>query len=409
MKKGSIKYYVWIVLPVVAAIIIVTRWDVWFGNPIEPSFNTPSTPSRIMLTMGNEPHSRIITWLCDTTVQEAYVEYYYVDSLSEPQILHTKAESEKYISQGGCSVFYRASIENLCTGQYLYRMCHPSSSSPWHSFHINSTDDNSSRFIFIGDIQDTINGITNGIIENIAQRHNNVDYYLLGGDFIHRPHDCYWEEGFRGIAPIATTQTLLAVSGNHEHLKGISSSCERRFPLHFAYFLPEYDKHNYCFHTLRHENIELFLFDSHCDIIKLIKQRQALEKALQESSAQWKVVVLHHPPHSIRSKWNNIHLQWMLTHLFSQHHVDLVLSGHEHGYARLQPSEQLPIYTISHCSPKQYHHRNRSAAIRYDSGHRYYQVIDINKNTLQLDVYTTDGQLIDMVKIIQENGEHIVQ
>ena len=99
----------------------------------------------------------------------------------------------------------------------------------------------------------------------------------------------------------------------------------------------------------------------------------------------------------------------MLTHLFSQHHVDLVLSGHEHGYARLQPSEQLPIYTISHCSPKQYHHRNRSVAIRYDSGHRYYQVIDINKDTLQLDVYTTDGQLIDMIKIIQENGEHIVQ
>ncbi len=409
MKKGAIKYYLWIVLPIVAAIVIAMRWNVWLGNPIEKPFITPSTPSRIMLTMGNEPHSRMITWQCDTIIQDAYVEYYRIDSIVKEEIRFSQANAEKYTSEGGSSVFYRASIENLRSGRYAYRVCHPSATSSWYSFQISCTDDNASRFIFIGDIQDTIHGVTNCIISDINNRHDAVDYYILGGDFIHRPQDCYWDEGFRGIAPIATSQTLLAICGNHEHRKGIISTCERRFPLHFAYFLSEYDKHNYCFHTLRHENIELFLLDSQCDIIKLMKQRHSLEKALKESTAQWKIVVLHHPPYSIRSKWNNIHLQGIFTPLFTRYHVDLVLSGHEHGYARLQPSDQLPIYTISHCSPKQYQHQNQSTAVRYDNESRYYQVVDINHDTLQLGAYTTDGQLIDVVKIIQENGEHIVQ
>lgn len=411
MKKSYIKYAILLLLLVIAAIIITSRWNVWFGNPTEAPYSTPSTPSRILLTVGNNAQSRIITWQCDTILQEAFVEYYKCDTLSSIDTCRAVALGEVYISEGGKSAFYRATIDSLTLGSYAYRVCHPTATSNWNRFDIADAQDNSTRFVFIGDIQDTLNGTTNKIVDSVVKQHNKIDFFVQGGDFIHRPQEIYWEEGFRGIASIATTYPTLAVSGNHEHLKGITSTSERRFPLHFAYYIENYNSTGCCYHTMRYDNIEFFLLDSHCDIVKLIQQRSTLKKALKESSAQWKIAILHHPPYSIRNKWNNLHLQWLFAPLFTQYQVHLVLSGHEHGYARIHPNGMgtTPIYTISHCSPKQYKHDNSRIAQRYANDNRYYQVIDADNDTLQIECYTCDGTLYDTTQIIQENGTCIVK
>ena len=412
MKNSAIKYCIGLFLVIVATAIVANRWDVWFGNPIEEEYTSLNTPYRILLTPGDNPNSHMVTWQCDTILQDAYIEYYKIDSLSHDDRLHrATAAGEKYISDGGSSIFYRAILDSLTQGKYAYRVCHPTTVSEWNNFEISDTNDHISRFVFMGDIQDTLNGITSDIVTDITQRHNAIDFFVLGGDFIHRPQDIYWGEGFRSIAPIATSHPIVAVSGNHEHRKGIASTCEKRFPLHFAYYLDRYNKENFCYHTFRYDNVELYLLDSHCDIIRLVKQRRALQQDLEKSTAQWKIVILHHPPYSIRNKWNNIHLQWLFTPLFTQHKVHLVLSGHEHGYARIHPQDDnaTPLYTISHCSPKHYQHNNSKRAVCYDSNNRYYQVIDIEHDTLQLACYNSIGLLMDRTQIVQGNDKCKIQ
>lgn len=413
MKKGWIVG--WLLGGIVLCVVIwliASRWNVWFGNAPEPIYSTPNIPHHILLTMGDDENSRLLTWQCDTMLQEAFVEYGCVnadDSVAICDKLNkAMATATKYVSQGGASVFYKTEITTPLPGKYVYRINHPNVQSQWYEFAVSDANDSIVRFVFVGDIQDSINGVTSDITEQIVQRHPDREFYMLGGDLIHRPQEQYWNELFRGISPFATSYPVMAVSGNHEYLKGIYNICEARFPLHFAYFDENYSHNDYCFETLKYDNVELFMLDSHCDILRLIKQCEQLKQALSESTATWKIVVLHHPPYSIRRKTNNIHLRWLLTPILEKYAVDLVLSGHEHGYARIVSHKgddnSMPVYTISHCSPKVYSHHNTEVGV-YDNREKYYQCIDCTADTLFMYTYTSAGNIIDEVIRTKQNGK----
>lgn len=391
--------------------LVALRWNVWFGNAPEAAYMIPTEPHHILLTMGGHEHSRLITWQCDTAIQEACVEYFYKnDTASVHDIVYiAQAAGHKFSSQGGSSVFYRAEIPITIPGNYSYRIVHPHVQSQWYGFSVGDMTDGRVRFAFIGDIQDTINGITHEVVQEIVHHHPDREFYLLGGDLIHRPQERYWDELFRGISPVATSHPVVAVSGNHEYLKGMYKKCEARFPLHFAYFDEVYNGEDYCFKTLRYDNVELFLLDSHCDIFRFHEQVKALDEALSHSQSAWRIVVLHHPPYSIRRKSNNIQLRWLLQPVLERYAVELVLSGHEHGYARISPHDVggLPVYTISHCSPKSYRHHNTMVDV-YDNGSRYYQLIDCSPDTMSMRTYTHGGYLIDSVSWVKENNQTIV-
>ncbi len=64
-------------------------------------------------------------------------------------------------------------------------------------------------------------------------------------------------------------------------------------------------------------------------------QGQWLEQALASSTAQWKVVYVHHPPYSSGSTHGSQQfMQWP----FRQWGASIVLAGHEHNYERLSVS-----------------------------------------------------------------------
>jgi tartrate-resistant acid phosphatase type 5 len=58
-------------------------------------------------------------------------------------------------------------------------------------------------------------------------------------------------------------------------------------------------------------------------------QAQWLQSRLASSTAQWKIVYLHHPPYSSRTSWAK--LQWP----YQQWGADMVLAGHAHVYERI--------------------------------------------------------------------------
>lgn len=53
-------------------------------------------------------------------------------------------------------------------------------------------------------------------------------------------------------------------------------------------------------------------------------------------ASQWKVVMLHRPPYSAAEHGDQVDVQ-ALVPLFDKHHVDMVVSGHDHGYQRFLP------------------------------------------------------------------------
>lgn len=59
-----------------------------------------------------------------------------------------------------------------------------------------------------------------------------------------------------------------------------------------------------------------------------------LERVLATSKARWRIVALHHPPYSAGYQGSSKHVRKVFQPVFERHHVQLVLSGHDHDYQR---------------------------------------------------------------------------
>ena len=114
-------------------------------------------------------------------------------------------------------------------------------------------------------------------------------------------------------------------------------------------------------------------------------------------------MVLHHPLFSIRSKSRNLIQRWVFNDLLETYDVDLVLQAHEHAYARMTAHEGgqavTPVYTVSHCSPKNY------------ASSRFYQTVRISGDTLTLAAYEVyHHSLCDSLQIIKDkNNAKIIE
>ena len=219
----------------------------------------------------------------------------------------------------------------------------------------------------------------------------------------------WWEEGFRNIDSVAQAMPILAVTGNHDYRKGVIQRLERRFSLTFSYFLDSMIGDNQVY-TLCYGPVQFFLLDSNRELPYLLTQRDWLKTQLQQSRARWKIVVLHHPLFSIRSASRNLIQRWVFNGLIEDYGVDLVLQAHEHNYARMTAHDNgvatTPVYTVSHCSPKNYDLYQNERYDRFGTDSRYYQTIDIIGDTLTMAAYEVyHHTLYDSLKIVKGNSQ----
>ena len=263
----------------------------------------------------------------------------------------------------GKSVFYVARLRQLLPDTtYHYRVCTNGKYSDWYSFRTYPAHRNEFEFVYVGDVQDSINGKANELLKSAFHQHPNAEMLVCGGDLTERPSDNYWEETFRDLDSICQHVPLLVATGNHDYLKTVPMKLERRFSLTFSYFLDAMEGENQLY-NLRYANAEFFLLDSNREPNFLWTQRSWLKKKLQESKAQWKIVILHHPLYSLKGGMNNLPQRLLFDGLIREYGVDLVLQAHEHEYARMTNKVDVdgasqmmttPVYTVSHCSPKNY-------------------------------------------------------
>ncbi|MFO8083891.1 MAG: metallophosphoesterase [Desulfobacterales bacterium] len=63
-------------------------------------------------------------------------------------------------------------------------------------------------------------------------------------------------------------------------------------------------------------------------------QADWLKTVLSRNKSAWTIVALHQPVYSISEHRNSTAFQELLVPVFDRFSVDLVLQGHDHGYAR---------------------------------------------------------------------------
>ena len=409
MSKRNIKIAIPLILIIGLGILTFIRWNAWFGNPEEPAYTTGKKINRLTLTLGNNgEYSRAFSWVFGEEVGEGILE---ITEMGSSDTTSIPATSEVCTSRSGKSAYYRAFVDQLSHGStYSYRVRNREEASEWHQFStLADSTKNDFTFLYFGDIQDSDSSeLTRKLMNEIYAQNKGTQFVLLGGDFIERPMDQYYNMAYEGLGVMATEVPILAVTGNHEYLKGITRKIDSRYAHAFPYYLQSKVGDNHLF-TFTYGNTQFFLLDSNREFWNLSTQRDWLKKKLSESKAKWKIVVLHHPIYSLRGDFNN----WFVKHYFrpviEEAKVDLVLQAHEHGYARKTSFNEngeacTPLYTVSYFSEKAYFQDFCGDYQRWGTANRYYQKISIDNDTLVFRTYTDQHKLYDEVRLQKEGN-----
>ena len=403
-RRKIIKRLVALLLMLALATWVATRWNVWFGNPEELAVEPLAVPGHVLLTFGDDNElSRNVSWQCDTVLRPSSL--LLVDEQTQDTAT-IEAQGEVFESRKGKAAYYVARLRQLKPeARYRYCVVSGSDTSRWYAFQTHAAQRDRFTFLYVGDVQDTIGGIANRLLLEAWGHHPEVEFLVCGGDLTERPANQYWAETFRDLDSIGQSMPMLNVTGNHDYFKGIIRHLERRFPLVFSYFLDSKVDDNMVY-TLNYGEAQFLILDSNREFFHLWTQRQWLEQQLQQSSAKWKILVLHHPLHSIKGN-NNLIQRWMFDDLVRQYGVDLVLQGHEHAYARMisgvykNGAPAVPVYTVSHCSPKNYRIQFDERFDKFGISSRYYQTVSARGDTLAMATYDANTHaLYDSLMIV---------
>ena len=395
-----------ITLIIVIALVfwIASRWHTWFVEEDEEAYVASLTPSHVLLTFGDTHSlSRNVSWQADSVIHPSWLE---LVCLADSDTIRVEAQGEVFRSRGGQAAYYVARLRSLQAGtRYAYRAVTDAKTSSWYQFCTQPDVEDKVSFLYIGDVQDSIGGEANRFLREALNRHPESKFLVCGGDLADGPRQSCWEEAFRDIDSVTQTMPLLVVTGNHDYRKGVFQWLERRFPLTFSYFLDSKIGDNQVY-TLNYGPVQFFLLDSNRELPYLLTQRDWLKAQLEQSRARWKIVVLHHPLFSIRSRSRNLIQRWVFNDLLETDGVDLVLQAHEHAYARMTAHEGgqavTPVYTVSHCSPKNYDIYDNDRYDKTITSSRFYQMVCISGDTLTLTAYEVyHHSLCDSLQIIK--------
>lgn len=418
-KRTKIIGGIILLLLIVSVAICKKRWKAWFENLPEIRYVLTDEPQRVLLTFGNDGElSRNVSWVCGGVSKQAKLEY---TEIGSGDTVWVDGYSKFFRTLGGFCYANWAKFGKLAYGaSYAYRVWNDSDVSKWYSFSTQPDSTDYFSFAFIGDVQDTLRGKTREFMENIRHRYPDTDFYMFAGDFVERPMNCYWEEAYQSIDSIAPCKPVMVSPGNHEYIKGLTRVMEKRFAYAFSYLLDSRYKRNNVY-AIDYKDATIITLDSNRDAWFLFSQREWLKKTLKASDKKWKIVMFHHPVYSIKGKMNNLPVRWMFDSLLREYGVDLVLQGHEHNYARMTNKKKngemtVPIYLVSHASPKEYRLRFNDKYDRFGTNHRFYQMIDVKGDTLRMKAFLEDNSLYDDVEIIKtasspvrviDNARHI--
>ena len=140
----------------------------------------------------------------------------------------------------------------------------------------------------------------------------------------------YYETGFQLLVgnfygDYLEAGAFFPAAGNHDYSEGRGIALFDRF---FDFL----EGHRW--YSVIFDDLEFFILDSHQalhheDIFEA--QRSWLESSLRASTARWKVVVTHHPPHSARARSEE-----KLRFPYDKWGVCMVMSGHDHTLQHLE-------------------------------------------------------------------------
>jgi 3',5'-cyclic AMP phosphodiesterase CpdA len=377
-------------------------------------------PDRIVLTFADDPTTnQSVTWRTSTEVKKAYAE---IAVATPGREFETKAEKLTARSQGlktdlGEAHYHAVQFTKLQPAtKYAYRVGDGANWSEWFHFTTASTQPEPFSFIYFGDAQNDVRSLWSRVIREAYGDAPKARFMIHAGDLINNADsDAEWGEWFNAGHWLNAMMPSVPVPGNHEMAKLEDGS--RRLSHHWKpqFSLPENGPKGLeetCY-TLVYQGVRIIGLNSNQD---MDAQAAWLDGVLARNKARWVVCTFHHPVFSSAKERDNAALRSAWKPVFDKYRVDLVLTGHDHTYARtgLETPGSAPatvanvptgekridqrtgtVYVVSVSGPKMYNLQRQEFMKRAAEDTQLYQIIHVDGASLRYEARTATGEVYD--------------
>lgn len=371
-------------------------------------------PDRIILTWTGDPTTtQAVTWRTDATIATGYAEIAVATDGPEFAKLakrHT-AQTTPLKSDLSEAHYHTVEFTELSPAtKYVYRVGDSVNWSEWIQFTTASVEPVPFSFVYFGDAQNDVRSHWSRVIREAFRDAPQTRFFLHAGDLINTANsDGDWGEWFQAGGWANGMIPSIPVTGNHEYtgrLLGkvtVSNHWRPQFalPLNGPELLRE------TVYAIDFQGVRIIVLNSN---EKQDDQTAWLKEVLANNPQKWTIVTFHHPLFSAAKNRDNPLLREAWKPLFDQYHVDMVLQGHDHAYARsglvgTQNTEtgtsgqdtSGTVYVVSVSGPKMYPlgAPKNAEFVRVAEDTQLFQVISVDGNTLRYQAKTAAGKLYD--------------
>jgi 3',5'-cyclic AMP phosphodiesterase CpdA len=390
-----------------------------------------SAPSRILLTPTADPAtSQRVSWTMPVPTKGQRVAYR-VPGAPAQKVRATRGAATSVKFSGSAQPRYSATLTGLTPGTgYEYRIVTTRGSSKWLSFTTANPAAASLTMIGLGDTQVDNRGVPRATLRRALADAPGAQLVLQAGDVVNRPYKgSQWADLFAAMGGSARTRNWLVSIGNHEQcvlvLKCRDNGAEA-FRSYFDWPDNGFPQQGETWFHVDYQGVRIVVLDSFGG--RMAEQAAFLDKALAENPTRWSIVLMHAAPFGSRPERPNppeVRDLWLP--IIERRNVDLVLSGHDHSYARGSRTPNGPVFAVSVSGPKYYEVTdadwtlNGATRAVWAAATSTYQVITIAGDTLRYRAVVTHrgagstspfgpGGVLDQFTIVKSSkGAKLVQ
>jgi acid phosphatase type 7 len=388
-------------------------------------------PERVILNITDAPESKVaVSWRTINKLNEPIAQVAeatdwieFMDSLTT-----INADIIEFTTDKGDDVFhYSVVFKDLKPStEYIYRVGSDAAFTEWCQFKTADSKPEPFQFIYFGDSQNQNKEHVSRVFRKAFQTAPNSAFWLLAGDLINDPEDSEVEEFFYAGTPFFKQMPIALATGNHDRKYKQENGKFVRDEKGNKIRLPEIDPYWYASFTFPRNGIEgleetSYYFDYQGvrfivinSSYQLDEQAKWLEDILSKNNNNWTIVTFHHPIYSAGRDRDNDETRNAFLPTFDKYNVDLVLTGHDHAYARshklregkkVEANGKGTVYVVSVSGPKMYSvNSNYNHLMGKTGGYtQLFQVINIDQNMLTFKSYTATGKEYDSFELVKQN------
>ncbi|MBA4608052.1 metallophosphoesterase family protein [Aeromicrobium sp. Marseille-Q0843] len=358
---------------------------------VPPAAATPSGIHRILLTPTATPdRSQYVSWSRASASSGQRV----VAVASNGLTVTTPARRKLGTTPGtaGSRQYrYVASLAGLAPStRYRYRIVGRGVTTRWRAFTTAGPANRSFRLLQFGDTQNDNDGIPDRIITRATERFPDARLLLQAGDVVNKPWvGREWSQLHEALSPAGQWRNWISSIGNHEQCR-LKSPCRsgagRGFRSYFQFPSNGFPDQRRTWFFVDQGPARVIVLDTFASDLR--PQRSFLAHALRTNRRPWSIVLMHSGPFaSVGDRRNTEMRKWFLPTL-ERYDADLVLSGHDHSYARGRKAGVTYLTSVS--GPKYYDSSSRDwragGATRVKAAYRTstYQVITVTPTSLKV-------------------------